>query len=328
MAAKTASADLLLDLYRDMYTIRYYNERIQEEYEADTGIPSGIHGSMGQEAPAVGVCHHLREEDWALASHRSPHVAIAKGAELGGLIAEQLGNAGGVCEGKAGEQHIYDGEANFISGAIVAQHLPAATGIALQQVREGTDNVVVGFIGDGAANQGAFYECLNFASVNDLPVVFVIEDNAYGISTPKEEVTAVADNSTRAVGQDMPGTRIEDNNVLTIYDEVETAIERARAGNGPTLFEIKTYRLMGHFFADPEDYREPEEFTEAREHDSMKQISDEIASADIPEDDVASLEETVETEVNEAIAWAQSQPAPDRALATDGVFVESQSGGR
>lgn len=318
------SDSALRELYREMYTIRYYNQRLQEAYDDGEGIPSGIHGSMGQEAPAVGVCQLLHEDDWALASHRSPHVAIAKGIDLKGLVAEQLGKQGGISNGKAGEQHILDRDANFISGAIVAQHLPAATGIALANKKRGTDNVVVGFIGDGAANQGGFYECLNFASVHDLPILFVIEDNRWGISTPKDRVTAVADNSKRAEGQNMPGTRIEDNDVLTVREEAEEAVERARNGEGPTLLEIKTYRLMGHFFADPEEYRTPDELTEMEADDCMPKILDAVRDAGVSTDEVADVESAVEAEVDEAIRYGVDQPMPDAETATRGTFAETR----
>lgn len=320
------ATDTLRDVYRDMYEIRYYNQKLQEEYDKGRSIPSGIHGSMGQEAPAVGVCHHLRQEDWAFASHRSPHVALAKGSDMKELIAEQLGKEGGMCDGKAGEQHILDEKANFISGAIVAQHLPSASGVALAHKKRGNDRVAVGFIGDGAANQGAFYECLNFASVFDLPIVFVIEDNAWGISTPKDRVTAVEDNSKRAVGQDMPGKRIEDNDVVTIYEEAGKAIERARNGEGPTLLEIKTYRQMGHFFEDPEDYRTEEELREMRENDCMSKVTEHVRDAGIPEEDIADIQAEVEQQVDEAVEYALNQPWPDTDIATQDVFVSD--GGR
>jgi TPP-dependent pyruvate/acetoin dehydrogenase alpha subunit len=317
----------LRDLYRDMYKIRYYNDRMRESYDEGKDIPAGVHGSKGQEAPAVGVCDHLREEDWAFATHRSSHVAIAKGTDLKALIAEQLGREGGVCGGKAGEQHILDEEANFVSGAIVAQHLPSATGVALAHKRRDTDNVSVGFIGDGAANQGAFYECLNFASVNDLPVVFVIEDNDYGISTPKRQVTAVEDNSKRAAGQNMPGKRIEDNDVLTIHETAGEAIERARAGNGPTLLEIETCRLQGHFFDDPVQYRSEDEMEAMRKMDCMPKIEAALDDAGVPASDIAEIERQVEQRVDKAIEYALDQPYPDHDRATATVFSESGNGG-
>lgn len=320
------ATDTLKDLYRDMYEIRYYNERIEEAYENGRSIPAGVHGSKGQEAPAVGVCQHLREGDYALASHRSAHVALAKGSNIKKLIAEQLGREGGICNGKAGEQHILDEEANFISGAIVAQHLPSTAGLALAQKKRGNDNVAVGFIGDGAANQGAFYECLNFASVFDLPMVFVIEDNAWGISTPKDRVTAVKDNSKRAVGQNMPGKRIEDNDVTTIYEEAGEAIERARNGEGPTLLEIETYRIQGHFFEDPEDYRTEAEMEEIHQNDCMPKIREYVRDADISESEIADIESEVEQKVDEAIEWALDQPWPDEELATQDVFVQNGGG--
>lgn len=317
------ATDTIRELYRDMYKIRYYNLRVEEEYEKGRSIPSGVHGSMGQEAPAVGVCQHLHDEDYALASHRSAHVALAKGSDLKELIAEQLGKKGGMCNGKAGEQHILDDKANFISGAIVAQHLPSTAGLALAEKKRGNGNVAVGFVGDGAANQGAFYECLNFASVFDLPMVFVIEDNSWGISTPKDRITAVEDNSKRAVGQNMPGKRIEGNDVTTIYEEAGKAIERARNGEGPTLLEIETYRIQGHFFEDPEDYRTEAEMEKIEENDCMPKIAERVHESDISESQVTDIESDVEREVDEALEWALNQPWPDQEIATQDVFVSS-----
>jgi TPP-dependent pyruvate/acetoin dehydrogenase alpha subunit len=322
-----ADTDRVKQLYKEAYRIRYYNERIEEEFDADSDIPSGVHGSLGQEAPAVGVCAHLRADDWALASHRSAHIAIAKGSDLKALIAEQLGKAGGISEGKAGEQHILDRDANFISGAIVAQHLPTATGLALAQKKRGTDNVVAGFVGDGAANQGGFYECLNFASVHDLPIVFVIEDNDLGISTRKNSVTAVEDNSKRAEGQDMPGKRLEDNDVLTVYEEAGEAIERARAGEGPTLMEIKTPRIQGHFFADPEGYRTEEEMEELREIDCMPKLREVLREAGVADEEVEEMELAVEEPVDEAIQYALDQPYPDAKVAVENVFSSGPTTG-
>lgn len=314
-------------MYDEMYKIRYYNERMQADYASENGaIPSGIHGSMGQEAPAVGLCQHLETSDWALSAHRSSHVALAKGMDLPGLITEQLGKQGGVCQGKAGEQHLLDADANFISGAIVAQHLPTATGLALASQKRDTEQVVVTFMGDGAANQGAFYECMNLASVHDLPIVFVIEDNDWGISTPKNQVTAVDDNSLRATGQNMPGERIDDNDVLSIYERAGEAIQRARDGKGPTLLEIKTYRLMGHFFADPEDYRSDAEFEEMREHDCMQIMRSHMEEAGIESAEITRIEQEVEGMVDSAMDWALTQPPADPDVALKDVFVADPEG--
>ncbi len=316
----------LKEMYRQMYTIRRFNEVMREKFDEGAGVPSGIHGAKGQEAPAVGVCEQLREDDWVFTYHRSLHTAIAKRVNLRELAAEQLGKAGGMCDGKAGEQHIFDEDANFVSGAIVAQQLPSATGVALAQKKRGTDNVVVGFLGDGATNQGGFYECLNLASVHDLPIVFVIEDNELGISTPRDHVTAVDDNSKRAAGQDMPGRRIEDNDVLTVHDEAGEAIERARRGEGPTLLEIRTYRMMGHFFADPENYRGPEEFEEMEARDCMPKIVETLQDRGVGEDELEAIRAEVDPRVRDAIEYALDQPHPDPELATRDVFADADGG--
>ncbi|MFB6160787.1 MAG: thiamine pyrophosphate-dependent dehydrogenase E1 component subunit alpha [Haloferacaceae archaeon] len=320
------TTDRLTDIYRQMYTIRYYNRRMREEYDEGNDIPAGVHGSMGQEAPAVGVCEHLRESDWAFASHRSSHVAIAKGVGIEALVAEQLGRRGGVCAGKAGEQHLLDRESKFVSGAIVAQHLPSTVGVALANQRRGTDGVAVGFVGDGAANQGAFYECLNFASVYNLPVVFVIEDNSYGISTPKPRVTAVEDNSRRAVGHDMPGERVEENDVLAVHEAAGEAIDRARQGAGPTLLELNTHRLQGHFFDDPEGYRTESDRDAMEADDCMPKIAADLRAAGVDEERVDQIERAVESTVDEAIASAQAQPFPDPETALKGTFTTETGG--
>jgi pyruvate dehydrogenase E1 component alpha subunit len=316
----------LKDMYRQVYTIRRFNEVMREKFDEGAGVPSGIHGAKGQEAPAVGVCEQLREDDWVFTYHRSLHTAIAKGVDLSELAAEQLGKAGGMCDGKAGEQHIFDEDANFVSGAIVAQQLPSVTGVALAQKKRGTDNVVVGFLGDGATNQGAFYECLNFASVHDLPIVFVIEDNELGISTSRDQVTAVEDNSQRAAGQDMPGKRIEDNDVLTVYDEVGEAVDRARRGEGPSLLEIRTYRMMGHFFADPENYRGPADFEEMEERDCVAKFVETLRDHGVPEQELERIRADVDLRVRDAIEYALDQPDPDPELATRDVFADADGG--
>lgn len=320
--------ELLKDIYYRMYAIRYSNEKIKQEYDDGADIPAGIHGSKGQEAPVVGVCQHLSDDDWVFTHHRSAHAAIAKGVDMNELIAEQFGKAGGVCNGKGGEQHILDESVNFVSDAIIAQQLPLATGVALSHKMRGHDTVVVGFLGEGAANQGAFYECLNFASVFDLPIVFVIEDNQWGISTPKDRVTAVEDNSKRAEGQNMPGKRIEDNDVLTVYEAAGEAIERAREGDGPTLLEIKTYRMMGHFFEDPETYRSERERAEMRRNDCMKEIEGHVKRAGVPDEEVDRIEATVEDLVDEAVHYGVEQPFPDRKLAKTNVFADRVNGGK
>ncbi|MFB6106268.1 MAG: thiamine pyrophosphate-dependent dehydrogenase E1 component subunit alpha [Halobacteriaceae archaeon] len=316
----------LEDLYRTMYTIRYYNEALRAAFDEGAPIPAGIHGSLGQEAPAAGVCQHLRTDDWAFASHRSSHVAIAKGVDLEGLIAEQLGKRGGVCSGKGGEQHLFDETANVVSGAIVAQHLPTATGVAMAHRRRGTDRVAVGFVGDGAANQGAFYESLNFASVNDLPVVFVVEDNAYGISTPKSRVTAVADNAERARGQGMPGVRVEENDVTAVHEAAGEAVARARAGEGPTLLEVRTHRRTGHFFQDPEGYRGEGEYEAMAEDDCMPRIEADLRAAGVDDADVAAVRADVEATVDGAIEAALAQDDPDPEAARAHVFAGRDGG--
>lgn len=251
-------------MYQTMVTSRRFEEVIEKIYlegktpvfnMANGPIPGEMHLSNGQEPVAVGVCAHLTAEDIVTATHRPHHQAIAKGVDLNRMAAEIFGKATGLSGGRGGHMHLFDPKVNFACSGIIAQGMGPAAGAALSRKMQGKPGVAVAFIGEGAANQGAFHEAMNLAAVWKLPMICVIEDNAWGISVAKETATAVKRNDVRAAAYGIPGHYVEGNDPWKIYEVAGEAIARARAGDGPTLIEIDTYRLAGHFMGDAEGYR-------------------------------------------------------------------------
>ncbi|MDV7145871.1 thiamine pyrophosphate-dependent dehydrogenase E1 component subunit alpha [Tropicimonas sp. TH_r6] len=251
-------------MYRFMVISRRFEETIAEAYfegktpvfnMANGTIPGEMHLSDGQEPVAVGVCAHLKPTDVVTATHRPHHQAIAKGVDLDKMAAEIFGKKTGLSGGRGGHMHLFDANANFACSGIIAQGMGPAVGAALSRKMQGKDGVAVAFLGEGAVNQGAWHEAMNMAAVWKLPFVCVIEDNAWGISVPKDAATAIANNADRAAAYGIPGHRIEGNDPYKIYEVAGEAIARARAGEGPTLIEVETYRLAGHFMGDAEAYR-------------------------------------------------------------------------
>jgi len=242
----TLANDILLEMQRRMLRIRYFDERASKMVKRGE-IPGTVHTSIGQEAQVVGACMALSEIDYMTGNHRSHGHPIGKGAQLGPLMAELVGKATGVCGGKGGSMHLADFKVGSLGeSGIVGSSIPIATGAALSSKILGTGRVSLAFFGDGAANQGCLYEAMNLASVWELPIVFLCENNHYALSTPAHTVTAgvIAE---RAAGFNMPGVRVEDGqSVLTVYDAVRAAVDRARSNKGPSLVEVMTYRFNEH----------------------------------------------------------------------------------
>ncbi|MFB6236595.1 MAG: thiamine pyrophosphate-dependent dehydrogenase E1 component subunit alpha [Halopenitus sp.] len=331
MVARTT----LEGLFTDMVTARHYEERLQEEYlegkqpafDISAGpIPGELHLAAGQEAAAAGVCHHLRDDDTVTAPHRPHHVAIAKGIDLERMTAEIFGRETGLGKGKGGHMHLFDPDVNFACSGIIAEGCPPAVGAGLAAKKRNTDSVAVAYLGEGAIDQGGFLESLNFASVHNLPVVFVVEDNDWAISMPKDRVTDVEDGSDRADGFDMPGYRVDHDDVLDVYDAAEEAIGRARDRNGPTLLEVQVHRRMGHFMGDPETYRPEEDQEAATERDSVERLEDDMRAHGFDDEEIATLREEAEARVEDAIEWAKQQPKPDPEDAYEDVWVNPPSG--
>ena len=318
-----------LDLYRTMVLIRTFEERIRDEYHADKTpgfdigagkIPGEMHLAAGQEPVAAGVCPHLRSSDALTATHRPHHLAIAHGVDLAKMTAEIFGREGGLGHGRGGHMHLFDPAVHFSCSGIIAEGLPPALGQAFAFRQRGTDDVAVAVTGEGAANQGAFHESLNLAALWGLPVVFVVEDNDWGISVPRRASTSVPDNARRAAANAMPGERVEDNDVEAVYRAAGRAVERARAGDGPSLIEVHTLRLWGHFEGDPQTYRP--DLATLDDADPIPRYRHRLVEAGVLDDaKIEQIAAHATAEVDRAIQFALASPEPDPATATAYVFA-------
>lgn len=325
------SDDVLRELHHQMVRIRVFEEAIQAAYmEGKTPafdiaagpVPGEMHLAAGQEPVAAGVCAHLRRSDAITATHRPHHVALAHGMDMKSMAAELFGKATGLCRGKGGHMHLFDAETNFGCSGIIAEGMPTAVGHALAMKKQGRDDIAVSFFGEGAANQGAFHESLNLAGLWELPVVFVCEDNSWAISVPKDKATAIANNADRAAAYGMPGVLIEDNDVVAVYEAAGEAVARARRGGGPSLIEVKTDRLLGHFEGDPQVYRSKEVLDTLRARDAVKRFEEQLQSNGVLDAQAAAaVWEAARAEVNEAIEFARSSPYPEPASALEHVFA-------
>jgi pyruvate dehydrogenase E1 component alpha subunit len=321
----------LLWMYEKMVESRAYEDAIlgvyfegkQPHFNMAKGpIPGEMHLSNGQEPCAVGVCVWLTADDVVTAGHRPHHIAIAKNVDLNRMTAEIFGKASGLGGGRGGHMHLFDPAVNFACSGIVAEGLAPAVGAAWARAHQGRRGVAVAFMGEGAANQGIFHEALNLAAIWRAPVVFVIEDNSYGISVPKSAVTSVSDNSVRASSYGMPGVRVADNDPLAIAAAAKTAIDHARAGNGPSLIEIETYRLAGHFVGDQQQYRPEGEHDGLMQRDPIPRFRALLLNEHgLSEETLQAAEGMARTRVNEAIAFARAAPEPMAADAFEKVFA-------
>jgi pyruvate dehydrogenase E1 component alpha subunit len=314
--------ETMLWMYRKMVLIRRFEE--QSRREADAGKLRGMHSSIGQEAVPVGACAHLRNDDYVLGTHRSHHHCIAKGVDLKEMMAELLGKATGTNKGKGGTMHIADITKGMLgANGVVGSSIPVATGVALSAKIRGSDQLSVAFFGDGAANQGTLHESMNLASIWDLPILFICENNRYAEATPFEYSVAGASVANRAAGYDMPGVTVDGQSAVDVYEVVGKAVKRARASEGPTLIEAQTYRYMGHFGADdPLLYRTQEEENFYESRDCVAQLKGVILERDKNRGEELEVidREAVEA-VAEATRFADESPFPDdEELMTD-IYV-------
>jgi TPP-dependent pyruvate/acetoin dehydrogenase alpha subunit len=321
--------DTQRDLFAQMVLIRTYEEAILREYHADKKpvfdigagqIPGEMHLSAGQEPVAAGVCAHTIDNDAVTATHRPHHFALSHGVDINAMTAEIFGRVDGLGRGRGGHMHLFDPQANFSCSGIVAEGLPVAVGQALAFSRRKTGNVAIAVAGEGAANQGAFHESLNLAALWKLPVVFVIEDNDWGISVPRATSTSVASNADRAAAYGIEGARVEDNAVEAVYAEAGRAIDRARNGGGPSLIEVHTLRLWGHFEGDAQAYRPDLEGVPGR--DPLPTYENALrGSGALDDDQVQSIRDDATQRVEDAIVFAKASPEPDPASVGDYVFA-------
>ena len=318
-------ANQLIEIYRKMVTIRLFEEKIIDLYARGL-VPGLAHLYVGEEAIAVGVCANLRDEDYITSTHRGHGHVIAKGAELKYMMAELFGKKTGYCKGKGGSMHIADVAIGILgANGIAGGGIPIAVGAALSAKIRKTDQVTACFFGDGSSNNGTFHEGLNFASVHRLPLVFVCENNGFGISVSQKQHQAIQDISIRAAAYNMPGITVDGNDVLTVYEASGKAIQRARAGEGPTLVECKTYRWRGHHEGDPNQgkrYRTMEEVQEWMKKCPIKRFEEKLVSEKIlTRPKIKKIWEDVQKEIDDSVDFANQSPFPQAQDLYEDVYV-------
>jgi pyruvate dehydrogenase E1 component alpha subunit len=318
------SPEQLRQVLHKMYLIRRFEEGAEECYMRGL-IHGTMHLSIGQEASAMGVCMPLAEYDQITSTHRGHGHCIAKGAEVKRMFAEFFGKTTGYCKGRGGSMHIADvAKGNLGANGIVAGGIPIAVGAALSAKRMKTGKVVVSFFGDGANNEGAFHEALNMASIWKLPVIFVCENNGYGMSTSTERSTAVKNIADRAAAYSMPGVIVNGNIFSEVAEASHRAVERARAGEGPTLIESKTYRHRGHSKSDRNRYRTREEIEDwMSNRDPITLFENELQEFGIIDrTGVEAIREAVRQEIAEGIQFAKDSQSPDIGDVQNFVYTE------
>jgi acetoin:2,6-dichlorophenolindophenol oxidoreductase subunit alpha len=324
----TDSRTLALSLYERMYRIRSFEEKVQELFKVGR-LPGFVHLYVGEEAVAVGACSALGDDDRITSTHRGHGHLIAKGADVGRMMAELFGRRTGYCKGKGGSMHIFDFGLGILgANGIVGGGIPLATGAALADRVLGRSTVTVAFFGDGASNQGVLLEALNLSSVWKLPVIYLCENNQYTEWMRTETITAgrIAD---RAAPFLVPGLQVDGNDVLAVRGVVADAVARARAGDGPTLIEAVTYRHLAHNEGEEAFsgiYRPAEELAHWKARDPLRAFRAHVeAGLDVPAADVDQIEQRERDLIDDAVAFAEASPAPEPFEALEDVYSERSS---
>jgi TPP-dependent pyruvate/acetoin dehydrogenase alpha subunit len=312
-----------LEMLRTMQTIRRFEERASDDFQAGF-IYGVVHSYIGEEAVAVGVCATLNRDDQIVSTHRGHGHCIAKGADLKRMMAELYGKRTGYCKGKGGSMHIADFSIGMLgANGIVAGGISIATGAGLASQLDGRGRVAVSFFGDGASNAGPFHESMNMAALWKLPVVYVCENNLWGVNTPAAESIAVKDVANRAAAYGIPGVIVDGNDVHAVYEVAEAAVKRARAGQGPTLIECKTYRWRGHTeIKQMQDRRPPEEVEGWKKKDPIaRAVRDLTARELLSEESWRKMDDDILHAIEEAVAFAKTSPLPDPDSAIEDVLA-------
>jgi acetoin:2,6-dichlorophenolindophenol oxidoreductase subunit alpha len=310
------SREQLAEAMRRMFSIRHF-EDVAVELHKNGEVRGALHTSHGQEAEIVGACMALRTDDYMVGNHRSHGHPIGKGAKLRGLMAELLGRSTGVCGGKGGSMHLADFSVGSLGEtSIVGSGIPVAAGAALGAKMQGSDRVSLCFFGDGAAQEGAFHEGINFAAIWDLPAIFLCENNGYAVTTPI---------STPAkVGYGIPGVVVDGQDLIAVHDAMSEAVQRARSGGGATLIEAKTYRYFDHGanLGRAFNYRTESEIEQWRSRDPLRLFADRLVGHfKFTSGEVEGIEEAVRADVEDAVKFAKDSPAPDAASAWTDVYA-------
>jgi TPP-dependent pyruvate/acetoin dehydrogenase alpha subunit len=304
--------DLLIRMYRQMLTIRHFEEAIEDVYKRGL-MPGLAHLYIGEEAVAVGVCAALEPKDYITSTHRGHGHCIAKGCRLNEMMAEVMGKVDGYCRGKGGSMHIADFEVGMLGASgIVGGMIGVAAGAALSIKLRGTDQVAVCFFGDGASNQGALYETMNMAALWKTPLIYVCENNQFGEYSPWREVTSCERISSIADHYCMPGVTVDGMDVLAVYEAATAAVARARSGLGPSFIETVTYRYRGHHVGDVKPkYRTEQELEEWKGRDTIARLGARLLETGVAsEQELAAVEQQVEREIAECVEFGKNSPLP------------------
>jgi pyruvate dehydrogenase E1 component, alpha subunit len=319
----------VIDMYKTMLKIRKFEE-VAMNASAEGRIPGFIHLYIGEEAVATGVCANLNDKDYITSTHRGHGHIVAKGGNLKFMMAELFGKATGYCKGRGGSMHIADATKGILgaNGIVGAGH-NLALGAGLSAQYRGTDEVCICFFGDASTNQGTFHESLNMASVWKLPIVFVCENNGYGISMSQNRHQAIKDVADRGVSYNVPGVVVDGNDVFAVYEAADEAIKRAREGKGPTIVECKTYRQRGHFEGDPGTYKPKEEQEAWVKKDPIPRFEKYILENGIlSEKEMKEVQADIDDQIKEAVEFADNSPQPELEIALQDVYSDIKEEGR
>ena len=313
----------MLDLYRQMRTIREFEETVAKFFSQGE-IPGFVHLYMGEEAVATGVCANLEKQDYIASTHRGHGHGIARGANINKMMAEIFGRIDGQCKGKGGSMHIADVELGFLgANGIVGAGLPLAVGAAFAAKYMKTNGVAICFFGDGASNRGTFHESLNMASIQKLPVVFINENNMYGISMCQARHQNITDVADRGAAYGIPGMVVDGNDVIAVFEAAEEAVKRARAGGGPVLIECKTYRHQGHFEGDACIYRSDEELNSWKAKDPLPRFANRLQEMKLAtEAEIKQIDTEVKKVITDAVEFAKNSPVPSLDELTKDVYCD------
>ncbi|MFL5256332.1 MAG: thiamine pyrophosphate-dependent dehydrogenase E1 component subunit alpha [Rhodopila sp.] len=315
--------EALLKAYRDMVTIRRFEERVQDEFSKGH-IPGFVHLYAGQEASAVGVCSHLGPDDHIASTHRGHGHSIAKGCDVVGMMLELFAKKGGLCGGKGGSMHIADLDHGMLgANGIVGGGPPLVIGAALTAKTLRNGKIAVSFTGDGGSNQGTTFEAMNMAVVLKLPSIFVFENNGYGEYTGAEYAVGSRDIAGRAAGFGMPAVKVEGDDFFAVYEAMREATERARNGGGPSAIEVNTCRFYGHHSGDAQLYRGKDEVRKLRdERDCLKNFRRRVTDARLLEtQDLDAVDTEVAALIDQAVAAALAAPPPEPETLMTDVYV-------
>jgi pyruvate dehydrogenase E1 component alpha subunit len=310
-ATESIPRDTLLQLLRRMLLIREFEGRVASLFAAGE-LPGFVHLYIGQEAIAAGVCATLNSADWITSTHRGHGHLLAKGGDPRRMMAELFGKVTGYCKGKGGSMHIADPSIGILgANGIVGAGIPIAVGAAMTARTKGTSQVAVAFFGDGASNEGTFAESLNLASMLNLPVLFVCENNGYAVGTPYSRISRTKAISDRAAGYGLPGVTVDGNDVLAVYAAASEAVARARNGEGPTLIEARTFRWRPHFEGEPDTYRTRDEVAEWRARDPILRLRKQLINGGlVSEAEADAIADSVRAVIDDAVEYARESPLP------------------